>query len=202
MASATGGSGEYFDARPEVDSAGADSAGQTEPVVSTAPTVAVDSTFDDEALAVALFRRRVLRTLAGCLVVALLAAVGVGGWLWWTRPPIREVPLPDGIAVEGGIYAQIHGSIPPVETEDGKLQSSRMRSENHEWIGALKWVRRDRTEEIIELHLGETAHIDGLGTVTLLGVNPRPLIPDTQSTGGWTYKVYIILDPGIERIVY
>jgi len=76
-----------------------------------------------------------------------------------------------------------------------------MRVESHEWIGTLKWVRRDGTEETIELHLGETVHIDGLGTVTLLGVNPKPLIPSDQS-GGWTYKVYIVLDPGVQRIVY
>ncbi|WP_128683244.1 hypothetical protein [Actinomyces qiguomingii] len=197
MTSATGGNGEYFDARPEVDSAGAGSAGQTEPVVSTAPTVAVDSTSDDEALAVALFRRRVLRTLAGCLVVALLAAVGVGGWLWWTRPLTREVPLPDGIAAEDGVYVQVGGSVPPINTESGRLQSSRMRSESYEWIGALRWIRTDGSEEVVELRLGETAHIDGLGNVTLLAVNPRPLIPNDK-TGGWTYKVYIVLDPGVE----
>ncbi|MBE6482713.1 MAG: hypothetical protein E7Z94_10170 [Actinomyces ruminicola] len=141
------------------------------------------------------------RVLTGCLVVALLAAGGVGGWLWWTRPLTREVPLPDGVANEDGIYAQIGGSIPPVETEDGKLLSSRMRSENHEWIGALRWIRTDGTEEIIELQLGETTHIEGLGTVTLLGVSPKPLLPN-HNDGGWTYKAYIVLDPGTERIIY
>ncbi|PHP52904.1 hypothetical protein BW737_006505 [Actinomyces ruminis] len=139
------------------------------------------------------------RVFTGCLLVVLLATAGFGGWLWWTRPLTREVPLPDRIATDDGLYAQIHSSIPPIETDDGRLQSSSMRSENHEWIGVLKWVRRDGTEEIFELRLGETAHIDSLGTVTLLGVNPKPLIPD-YNDGGWTYKVYIVLDPGVEII--
>ncbi|WP_103062504.1 hypothetical protein [Actinomyces qiguomingii] len=201
MASAAGGSGEYFDVRSGVDGAGAGGAGQAEPVVSTAPIVAVDSRFDDEALAVALFRRRVLRTLAGCLLVVALTVVGVGGWLWWTRPLTREVSLPDGIAVEGGIYAQIDGgAIEPIETKDGKLRAARLRSEKHEWVGGVRWIRTDGSEEVVELRLGETAHIDGLGNVTLLAVNPRPLIPDDK-TGGWIYKVYIVLDPGVEEIV-
>ena len=47
-----------------------------------------------------------------------------------------------------------------------------------------------------ELHLGESIHIDGLGTVTLLAVNPPPLRPD-QKSGGWTIKVHINLNPDL-----
>ena len=138
------------------------------------------------------------RVLTGCLMVVLLATAGFGGWLWWTRPPVREVPLPDG--VEGGEVWQIASSIPSLRTEAGALSDGALRAEGHEWIGSLEWARSDRIVETIELRLGETVHIDGLGTVTLFAVNPEPLLPDYR-LGGWTYKVYIILDPGVEEII-
>jgi len=135
------------------------------------------------------------RVLTGCLMVVLLATAGFGGWLWWTRPPVREVPLPDG--VEGGEVWQIASSIPSLRTEAGALSDGALRAEGHEWIGSLEWARSDRIVETIELRLGETVHIDGLGTVTLLAVNPEPLLPDYRA-GRWAYKVYIVLDPGVE----
>ena len=46
------------------------------------------------------------------------------------------------------------------------------------------------------MHLGESVHIDGLGTVTLLAVNPPPLLPD-QKSGGWTIEVNINLNPDL-----
>lgn len=189
MASVAGDNGERSDARSKTAPTGPKDEGEPARRYVVSPADGTGPMAPPE-------RRRLVRVL----VILLLVVVGAGGWLWWTRPLTREVPLPDGIATDDGLYVQIHGSIPPVETEAGKLQSSRMRSENHEWIGALKWVRRDGTEEIFELRLGETAHIDGLGTVTLLGVNPKPLIPNYES-GGWTYKVYIVLDPGVEEII-
>ncbi len=137
------------------------------------------------------------RVLMGCLVVTLLAAGSIGGWLWWTRPLTREVPLPDG--VEAGHVWQIGTSVWPASTEAGMLREGPLRSENHEWIGSLEWARSDRIVETIELRLGETVHIDGLGTVTLLAVNPEPLLPDYR-VGRWAYKVNVALDPGVERI--
>ncbi|SDN45323.1 hypothetical protein SAMN05216355_10459 [Actinomyces ruminicola] len=145
----------------------------------------------------ALFRRRVLRVLAGCLVVALLAAAGIGGWLWWTRPLTREVPLPDGI--EPGRVWQVGTSVEPARTEAGTLREGPLRSERHHWIGSLEWTRSDGVVEIFELRLGDTVHIDGLGTVTLLRVRPEPLLPDCRA-GFWTYTVNVTLDPGVERI--
>ncbi|WP_128683190.1 hypothetical protein [Actinomyces qiguomingii] len=139
------------------------------------------------------------RVLMGCLVVALLAAGSAGGWLWWTRPATRSVPLPNELATKNGSYAQVHVSIEPVETTAGRLQVGPLRSERHEWIGTLLWRNNDGVQEPTELRLGETTHIDGLGTVTLLAVNPEPLIPN-YNDGGWTYKVYIVLDPGVEEI--
>lgn len=141
--------------------------------------------------------RNVLR---GFLAVALVVMGGVSGWLWWTRPPVREVPLPDELAAKGGTYAQVHVSIEPLQTAAGQLQVGPLRSEGHEWIGTLLWRHNDGIQEPIELRLGETTHIDGLGTVTLFAVNPEPLFPDYR-LGGWTYKVYIVLDPGVERIM-
>jgi len=144
-------------------------------------------------------RRLMRNVLRGFLAVVLVVMGGISGWLWWTRPPVREVPLPDELAAKDGTYARIHTSIEPVETAAGGLQVGPLRSEGHEWIGTLLWRHNDGVQEPIELRLGETTHIDGLGTVTLFAVNPKPLIPDYR-TGGWTYKVYIVLDPGVEVI--
>lgn len=153
-----------------------------------------------EAASVVSPLRRVMRSvLRGFLAVLLVVMGGISGWLWWTRPPVREVPLPDELAAKDGTYARIHTSIEPVETAAGGLQVGPLRSEGHEWIGTLLWRHNDGVQEPIELRLGETTHIDGLGTVTLFAVNPKPLIPDYR-TGGWTYKVYIVLDPGVEVI--
>ncbi|RAX20183.1 MULTISPECIES: hypothetical protein [Actinomyces] len=77
------------------------------------------------------------------------------------------------------------------------LREGPLRSENHEWIGSLEWDRSDGVVEIFELRLGESVHIDGLGTVTLLRVHPEPLLPDYRD-GAWTYAVNVTLDPGVE----
>ncbi|VEI16693.1 Uncharacterised protein [Actinomyces viscosus] len=52
------------------------------------------------------------------------------------------------------------------------------------------------------MRLGESVHIEGLGTVTLLEVNAPPIIPEInfskdRKTGGWDYVVNIVLDPGL-----
>jgi len=197
VTSATGDSDDRADGQSEVDRAGAGRTGANgvEYVESAVSACSVGPGGDDEALAVALFRRRVLRVLAGCLVAVLLAAAGVGGWLWWTRPLTREVPLPDG--VESGEVWQIGTSVGPARTEAGTLREGPLRSERHQWIGSLEWTRSDGVVEIFELRLGDTVHIDGLGVVTLLDVMPEPLLPDYRA-GFWTYTVNVTLDPGVE----
>ncbi|MBE6474959.1 MAG: hypothetical protein E7Z95_05235 [Actinomyces succiniciruminis] len=190
MASATGESDERADGQIEVDRAGAGTEAESVGYSDVSPS-------GGNISAVSPGRRLMRNVLQGSLVVALVVVGGVSGWLWWTRPLTRQVALPDELAAKDGTYAQVHVSIEPIETAAGQLQVGPLRSEGHEWIGTLLWRHNDGTQEPIELRLGETTHIDGLGTVTLLAVNPEPLLPDYRA-GGWTYKVYIVLDPGIE----
>ena len=131
--------------------------------------------------------RRWVRVLVA-LVVVVVAAVGVGGWLWWTRPWTRSVPLPAG--VERGEYVSLGGSDPSFRTAGGgDLSSAGMQSENHEWVAEVRWRSRygpRSKSEIYRLHLGESVHIDGLGTLTLLAVNPAPItitLPDLPFIG-------------------
>ena len=132
------------------------------------------------------------------LVGVAVVAVVVGGWLWWTRPLTRSAPLPAG--VEKGDVISLGDTIPPPRTRAGTLSSGGMRSQRHEWLGSVRWTLRGGAEEIYEMRLGESVHIDGLGTVTLLEVSPDPLIPELpgfEKSGGYTSRVNINLDPGV-----
>lgn len=151
--------------------------------------------------------RRWVRALMALVVVVVVAAAGVGGWLWWTRPWTRSVPLPAG--VERGDYVALGGSLPSIHTAaDGDLSSAGMHSENHEWVAAVRWRPRyydpEGEEEVYRLHLGESVHIDGLGTLTLLAVNPGPVIPDLAIFGppmpGTPPNSFfnLVLDPGVD----
>ena len=64
--------------------------------------------------------RRAARVLLVVLVGVAVVAVGVGGWLWWTRPLTRSAPLPAG--VEKGNVVSMNSSIPPPETNEGELE--------------------------------------------------------------------------------
>ena len=156
--------------------------------------------------------RRWARALVALVVVVVAAAVGVGGWLWWTRPWTRSVPLPAG--VERGEYVALGGSLPSFRTAaDGDLSSAGMHSENHEWVAAVRWRPRyydpEGEEEVYRLHLGESVHIDGLGTLTLLAVNPGPItitLPDLPFIGPPKARpstppnsfFNLVLDPGVD----
>jgi hypothetical protein len=128
------------------------------------------------------------------VVVVLALLLGAGGWLWWTRPGTTSVPLPAG--ARRGAVMSLDGSIPAPETKAGRLETGGMRSERHQWIGSVYWTPKGGEPTEYELHLGESVHIDGLGTVTLLAVNPPPLIPEDKD-GGWTTRVHVVLDPGL-----
>ena len=65
----------------------------------------------------------------------------------------------------------LDGSIPAPETKVGRLETGGMRSEGHQWIGSVRWTPKGGNPAKYEMHLGESIHIDGLGTVTLLAVN-------------------------------
>ena len=138
-------------------------------------------------------RRRALWGAVGVIVVLALL-LGAGGWLWWTRPSTTSVPLPAGVG--RGSVMSLDGSIPAPETKAGRLETGGMRSERHQWIGSVYWTPKGGESTEYEMHLGESVHIDGLGTVTLIAVNPPPLIPDDKD-GGWTTRVHVALDPGL-----
>ena len=155
--------------------------------------------------------RRWVRVLVALVVVVVVTAVGVGGWLWWTRPWTRSVPLPAG--VERGEYVALGGSNPSFRTAaDGDLSSAGMHSENHEWVAAVRWSSRygpRSKSEVYRLHLGESVHIDGLGTLTLLAVNPAPItitLPDLPFIGPPKARpstppnsfFNLVLDPGVD----
>ena len=136
-------------------------------------------------------RRRALWGAVG-VVVVLTLLLGLGGWLWWTRPSTTSVPLPAGAG--SGDVISLDGSIPAPKTKTGRLKTGGMRSERHQWIGSVRWIPKGGEPTTYEMHLGESVHIDGLGTVTLLAVNPPPLIPEDKD-GGWTTRVHVALDP-------
>ena len=127
------------------------------------------------------------------VVVVLALLLGTGGWLWWTHPSTTRVSLPAG--VEGGETVRLADSLPPRQTRTGALGYDSLRSERHQWIGSVRWTPTGGKPTVYELHLGESVHIDGLGTVTLLAVNPRLHTPDKGEAGGWTTEVHVNLDP-------
>ena len=151
-------------------------------------------------------RRRVLWGAVG-VVVVLALLLGAGGWLWRPRPSatsrsaasaspsITRVLLPTGIG-EGDIVS-LGGATRAPETKAGRLEAGGMRVEQNQWIGSVYWTPKGGKSTKYELHLGESVHIDGLGTVTLLAVNPRLHTPDKGEAGGWTTEVHVNLDPGL-----
>ncbi len=115
-------------------------------------------------------KKRILISIAAILVIATALT---GGWIWWTRPVLRSVPLPEGtepdqVMVQGG-------SIPPILTTAGTISSAGLRSENREWIAKLRWTDLQHTKHLYELRLGEPVEVEGLGTITLVRVDPVPL---------------------------
>lgn len=62
----------------------------------------------------------------------------------------------------------------------GMLRPGPLRSRNREWVGTVTWKPFHAAEPDYELRLGESVHIEGLGTVTLLEVNPPQ--PSQRST--------------------
>ena len=133
--------------------------------------------------------------LQTAIVIVVAIAVGAGGWLWWTRPSTTRVSLPAG--VEGGETVPLASSLPPPQTRTGTLEYDSLRSERHQWIASVHWTPTGGKPTVYELHLGESVHIDGLGTVTLLAVNPRLHTPDKGEAGGWATEVHVNLDPGL-----
>ena len=160
-------------------------------------------------------RRRRRRALWGAVggVVVLALLLGLGGWLWWLRsgmagasqptasapPPLTSTSLPSG--VEKGDLVSLGGSIRPKRTDKGTLESAGMHVEQNQWVGSVRWRPKGGEAVKYEMHLGESVHIDGLGTVTLVAVTPPSTSPpDKSKTGGARERVHVNvnLDPGIQ----
>ncbi|WP_128683511.1 hypothetical protein [Actinomyces qiguomingii] len=129
------------------------------------------------------------RVLIGIAATLAIAAALTGGWIWWTRPALRSAPLPDE-SQSDQVRAQ-GGSTPDILTTVGAISSAGLRSEDHEWVARLRWTDLESLEHIYELRLGEPVDIEGLGVVTLVGVDPAPLIDPNKFS--WL--------PGIEEKV-
>ncbi len=143
-------------------------------------------------------KKRLLVSMTAILVLTA-AALSVG-WIWWTRPALGFVPWPEGtepdqVMVQGG-------SLPSIYTTAGMITPAGMRSERHEWIAGLRWTDLEHKEHIYELRLGESANVEGLGRMTLVGVDPGPLIdpnkfswlPGVKQKIGGGSRTYFVLE--------
>ena len=141
-------------------------------------------------------RRALLGTIGACLAMV----IGLAGRLYWTHPSTTTASLPAG--AQRGQEEYLSWALPPPVTRHGMLRPGPLHSRNHEWVGTVTWKPFHAAEQDYELHLGESVHIEGIGTVTLLEVDPPPAIPEInffkdRSAGGWKYRVNIALDPGL-----
>ncbi|RJF40173.1 hypothetical protein D4740_12580 [Actinomyces sp. 2119] len=136
------------------------------------------------------------RAVRAAVATVLLVGVGACGFLWWTRPPSAHVDLPAG--VEEGQRTFLSGPVEPTRTEAGILRLAELRGRAHRWEATLEWQRRGGTQDYLELGLGDSVHVDGLGTITLVGASPGPLMPWNRAPGSGDQVVLNInLDPGV-----
>ena len=165
-------------------------------------------------------RRHRHRASRGVLVLVVLVALGcsVVGWRMWQAqrqreahaiqwPTVNSVALPPD--VEAGQTISLGGTATNfTRTKAGELYVGSCRIENRQWVVTLDWELHDADDERPTLHLGESAHLTGLGTITLLSVTlpspapsddfrfpwePPPLI---QISGSYI-MANLTLDPGV-----
>lgn len=91
----------------------------------------------------------------------------------------------------------MRSSIPPVHVEAGILRWEALRSERHEWVATFGWAPADGEGPTrFDLRLGESIHIDGMGAVTLLEVEPAALSGSNVPGGPPGAVVNISFAPG------
>ena len=165
-------------------------------------------------------RRHGYRASRGVLVLVVLVILGcsVVGWRMWQAqrqreahaiqwPTVNSVALPPD--VEAGQTISLGGTANNLtNTKAGELYVGSCRIENRQWVVTLDWELHDADDERPTLHLGESAHLTGLGTITLLSVTlPSPAPPDDfhfpweppkTIDGGYDYiMLNVTLDPGV-----
>jgi hypothetical protein len=152
------------------------------------------------------------------LVVLVILGCSVVGWRMWQAqrqreahaiqwPTVNSVTLPPD--VEAGQTISLGGTANNLtNTKTGSLYVRSCRIENRQWVVTLDWERHDADDERPTLHLGESTHLTGLGTITLLSVTlPSPAPPDDfhfpweppkTIDGGYDYiMLNVTLDPGV-----
>lgn len=152
------------------------------------------SALREEDLRAEAIRQNRYRVARRIIAVVMTSLTCWGFWIFWTHPLFQYTPLPEG--VENGKELEIGKFAGGPSTETGYLDSERPRAHNYRWVGTLHWIRHDGPADTITLPLGESVHIDGLGTVTLLGVEPDPIM-STPNVGGSYYTINLTLDPGV-----
>ena len=146
-------------------------------------------------------RRGLSRLVVVLLIVTGLVGAGAG-YLWWVRPPVREVPLPPGI--EKGEDLVLGPSIRLEFMSTGDLDFSSLGTQRHEWVAFVTWATKDPTTSSrnIELRLGQPVHVQDLGTLTLTWVSPAPPPWDLSDGSGPRLGVNLNPDPGVTRCAH
>jgi len=137
-------------------------------------------------------KKRILVSVAAALVMAVALT---GGWLWWTRPALRSVASPPG--GEEPIKVRLGEGLLPQRTTAGTISPGGLSSEGHKWVGTVVWTDSDNATTSYKLPLGESVHIDRLGVVTLIAVEPTPLdqVFHRRPGGGYRMTLSIDLEP-------
>lgn len=138
------------------------------------------------------------------VIVSMVIAGAMTGYLWWIRPWTRSAPLPPG--VEQAETVKIGNTIQPLYTNQGRLEWDSLRVENHEWVATVNWRQDNVGNNPIDFHLGQTHHIQGLGTITLIEIDPAYVGIEkwvgAQKGGGSRAFFNVQLDSEVERIYY
>ncbi len=127
---------------------------------------------------------RALRLTARALLVIAVMTTTIATVevldLWWTRPPTRTttaVNLHDPDIYNfcaNYCYTEWQWR---TDTDLFLADGGNLREEHHSWVATFRWSRKatDTAYNDVELKLGESEHIGGLGTLTLVEVWPEPL---------------------------
>ena len=130
---------------------------------------------------------RTLRLTARALLVIAIMTTTIATVevldLWWTRPPTRTttaVNLHDPDVYNfcaNYCYTEWQWR---TDTDLFLADGGNLREEHHSWVTDIRWARKATDPgpsyfNPLELRLGESKHIDGLGTLTLVEVRPEPL---------------------------